>query len=136
MLLGRIWEWRSILNAGKEWLHLWQIMVILFAYLVIYNSHVQKKINLSQFVSEAFKVTTTHVLQIIKGIIFYVVRSDMRMTANFECRKKWLRLWQIMVILFVYLVIFNLHVKKKINSSQFVSETFKVITTHISRFPY
>jgi len=45
-------------------------------------------INLSQFVSETFKVTTTHVLQIIKGIIFYVVRSDMKMTTNFECREK------------------------------------------------
>ena len=64
-------------------------MVILLIYLVICKLHVQKKIiNLSQFVSEALKATTIHVLQIIKGIVFYFVRLDMRMTTNFECREK------------------------------------------------
>ena len=94
------------------WLHLWQIMVILFIYLVICNLHVQKKSIRANLSVRHLKLPPYTYFRLLRASYFMLLGRIWEWWPILNAGKKWLHLWQIMVILFVYLVIYNLHVQK------------------------
>ena len=115
MLLGRIWEWQPIWMQVKKRLRLWLIMVILFVYLVICNLHVQQKSIRANLSARHSKLPSSMYFKLLRASYFILLSQIWEWRPILNVRKKWLHIWQIMVILFAYLVIYNSHVKKNIS---------------------
>jgi len=98
MLLGRIWEWRPIWMQVKNWLRLWQIMVILFVYLVICNLHVQKKSIRANLSVRHSKLPPSMYFRLLRASYFMLLSRIWEWRPILNAEKKWLRPWQIMVI--------------------------------------